>query len=181
MGVTFNDIDDDCGICPFGKLGCAGLTNNGNGPAYPPCAELDPDTDIDDYLEKMEELRKKKEEQRKQETAKKADDEVKKRMKKRRRQYSDQYCRKELEELKELNKAKRFLDTTICNGEITLKFAEAMEEVGIPMGNPDKTKDMLDMAERTHAHVMTDIEDVKSRLAKKRQEVMSSEAYKNIQ
>lgn len=39
-------------------MGCTGLSNHGNGPSYPPCAEMDPDTDLDEYLQKQKGRRK---------------------------------------------------------------------------------------------------------------------------
>lgn len=51
MGITFKEIGDDCSLCPIGKEGlCNGLSNYGDGPVYPPCSEMDEDTDVDAYM-----------------------------------------------------------------------------------------------------------------------------------
>ena len=63
MGITFKEIGDDCSLCPIGNKGlCNGLANYGNGPVYPPCSELDDDTDIDAYMKHMVEAAHRREE-----------------------------------------------------------------------------------------------------------------------
>lgn len=181
MAVTFNDIGDDCTKCPFQALGCTGLSNHGNGPSYPPCAELDPDMDLDEYLQKQREIRKKKEEQQKQAAERKAEEQKKKEQAHRRRQFSDRYCEREIKEVKDLKKMKKILENTIQDGEIDLSLMKLMDALGTPIGNVEKKEDNLQMAAHAFVKISNDLDNAKQVLIKKRREAMSTEEYKSIQ
>lgn len=180
MGVTFNDIGDDCEKCPFQERGCKGLVNNGSGPVYPPCAEIDPDIDLNEYLTRQDEYHRKRKEQEAANAARKKEKQLKEETRKKRRRYLDEQCRTEIEEVEMLKKTKVILENSAYGIEIDLHFTEYMSKCGISVGNPDTIKGKLQNAEDSLSQIATVLSKAEERLTKKRKEVMTSEEYKSI-
>lgn len=180
MGITFNEIGDDCSMCPFQAKGCSGLINNGNGPVYPPCSELDPEMDLDVYIEQMEERKRKSRAFLQEQAARRAEEQVKKELHKKRRQYLDRQCYEEIKKVNELKKLKTKLEKAIDSTEMNLQFMEAMTAVGIPIGNIEKTKDGISEIKELLNRTIISLEEAKQQLAVKRTEAMKTEGYLNI-
>lgn len=72
MGITFKEIGDECDLCPLRRQNiCNGLANYGGEPVFPPCSEIDPDTDAEQYARDILVYQAKKERYRRPKNAKK--------------------------------------------------------------------------------------------------------------
>lgn len=181
MGITFKEIDGDCSICPLHKAGiCNGMANYGNESVYPPCSELDEEIDAEVYLQKLQEAARYREERRKEKQKAEAEKERKKAIKKRRRQFSDAYCRTEIEQVTYLKKSVKATEKAIERQTSDLAFAEAMTKSGIPMGDLIAMESQLDnfcsqlMVNKSLLH------DAEKRLAAQRVKAQETEQYKAI-
>ena len=181
MGITFAEIDDDCNLCPLHKEGmCNGMTNYGGEPVFPPCAEMDENTDVEEYVKKLEAARCQKIERQREKERQAAEDKAKKDLKKKRRQFSDSYCRMEINRIKDLKKILKQLEDTKCNVVIDSKFLKAMAQVGIPMTDPKKADGRVSQIEERIKEVKSLLEKAREDLLIKRKNVQKMEAYKNI-
>lgn len=180
MGITFNEIGDDCNVCPFRDKGCSGLVNNGNGPVYPPCSELDPEMDLDVYMEQMEERKRKNRAFLREQAARRIEEQAKKELRKRRRQYSDRQCHEEIKKVNELKKSKTKLEKAIDGIETDLQFMETMAAAGIPIGNIEKAKENISSAKKKLDIIVGLLIYAKQQLKEKRTIVMNSKEYQNI-
>lgn len=133
MGITFKEIGDDCALCPLHDT-CNGLVNHGNGPVYPPCAEMDEDTDVEQFLADRRERERRAAQQKAQMVKAKAAAEKRAYVKKQRRQFSNRYCRAELDRVAALKKALVMAEDTVSSIEFDLMFSQAMAEGGIALG-----------------------------------------------
>lgn len=180
MGITFNEIGDDCSLCPFQAKGCSGLVNNGNGPVYPPCSELDPEMDLDVYMEQMEEQKRKNRAFLREQAARKIEEQKKKELRRKRRQYSDQQCQKEIKKVNELKKLKTKLEKAIASTELDLQFMETMASIGVSIGNVETAKDGVAAAKELLDKTVISLDNAKQQLAVKRMKIMKSEEYQSI-
>ena len=181
MGITFKEIGDDCSLCPLYKADiCHGLANYGGGPVYPPCSEMDENTDVDKYLADLREAEHRREDARKAKA--KADEEKahKKELQKKRRRISDAYCRKELNTIKSLEKMLKHWEDAGESRAFDLTFAEAMEKGGIPFGDTEQIKNDINLAEERTRQMETALADAKKQLAIKRAEVQKTAEYKAV-
>lgn len=181
MGITFREIGDDCSLCPLYKADiCHGLANYGGGPVYPPCSEMDENTDADEYLEKLREAERHRAEARKAKAQSEAEKAHKKELQKKRRRISDAYCRKELEIIKTLEKMLKHWEDAGESRAFDLTFAEAMEKGGIPFGDTEQIKNDINLAEERTRQIEAALADAKKQLAIKRAEVQKTAEYKTV-
>lgn len=181
MGITFKEIGDDCELCPLHKEGlCNGLVNNGNGPVYPPCSEMDEDTDVEAYLADRKERERRAALQREQSVKEKAEAKKKAELKKRRRQFSDRYCCSEINRVKVLKKALAAADKAADSVEFDLRFSEAMAEGGIMLGNLENLTASLAGIREKKAFLQLELKKAGDELLKKRKEAQATEGYQSI-
>lgn len=181
MGITFAEIEDDCSLCPLHKEGmCNGMTNYGGEPVFPPCAEMDENTDVEEYVKKLEVARCQKIERQREKERQVAEDKAKKNLKKKRRQFSDSHCRTEINRIKDLKKILKRLEDAKCDVVIDSKFLKAMAQVGIPMADPKKADGRVNQIEERIKEVKSLLERAREDLLIKRKEVQKMEAYKSI-
>lgn len=181
MGITFKEIGDDCELCPLHKQDmCHGLANHGTGPVYPPCSELDEDTDVDEYLERLLRQRcerlKREQKQREERRAK----EQKKELQRKRSRYSNAYCRTELERVNEFNKMIKNLEKALSDVEGNISVAECVEKTGGYVAN---IEELIKYRELVKARIMeadAGRTQAKLKLAEKREECRQSPEYLSI-
>lgn len=181
MGITFKEIGDDCSICPIGKAGlCHGLVNYGNGPVYPPCSELDENTDAEKYIKDREIAARRREEQRKEKQKADAEKKKKKELQKKRRQFSDSYCHKEIDRVNDLKKLLSKIEKATDSTKIDLIFAESAIQCGLPTTEPEQLQGNINQLNEKSEKVKAALEEAKKQLAAKRSEVQKTKQYKNI-
>lgn len=182
MGITFKEIGDDCSICPLRNAGrCEGLVNYGNGPVYPPCSEMDENTDVDKYLEKLREYDRRTEEKRKARQKAREEESRKKELQKKRREFSDRYCHAEIEKVNMLKKTVAELENAVSRADITLSIAELSDMVGMSENSVKDAKSRLRQLNEKLATAKTALDNAKNDLLMKRTKVQKTEEYKNIQ
>jgi len=176
--MTLNDIED-CEECPLLKeeICKGGWTSDGNGnPVEPPCESVDPDEDLDEWIESYwakihdyEEYldRKYKEEQERQ---------LKNKIAKERRAYSDLYCYKERHEVKRLKKAIKSAEAAISIAET---FASAFNITNEMFGYSERKK--VNQEAKDHLdNLKEQLNDAEKALKKKRKECKNTQKYKEI-
>lgn len=178
--MTFDQIGDDCSLCPLSKEGiCRGLVNYGSGPVFPPCSE-NPEMDADACLESIRAAGRRMEEERKQKAALAAKEARRKELKKMRRRISDAYCRKEINEVKQLEKLLRHWEDAGSGMLFDLTFAESMEKGGIPIGDTEQMREGVLAVESRTEQIRASLEKAKERLAAKRLEAQKTERYQAV-
>lgn len=183
MGITFAEIEDDCSLCPLHKEGmCNGMANYGGEPVFPPCAEMDENTDVEEYVRKLHIAHHQRSERQREKEKQAAEERAKKDLKKKRRQFSDSYCREEINRVKDLKKILKRLEDARSEAVIDSRFSflTAILQMEMPVGDPEK-------ADGRVAQIDDKIKEVKSLLDKaqkdlliKRKEIQKMEAYKSI-
>lgn len=181
MGIKFKEIGDDCSICPISKAGlCHGLANYGNGPVYPPCSELDENTDVDIYMKNMQNAARQREERRREKAKKEAEKKAKKELQKKRKRFADNQCRKEIDCVNSLKKLIKSLKDEIDSKTFDLRFSKSMTKSGIPFGDPEKMEAVIKMLENRLMETETAFDKAQKDLAAKRAAVYKTNEYKNI-
>lgn len=181
MGITFKEIEDDCSICPIGQAGlCNGLVNYGSGPVYPPCSELDPNTDVEKYMEDRKAAARRRKEQQKEKEKAETEKKQKKELQKKRRCFSDSYCRKEINRVNDLKKLLSKIESTTDSTKLDLIFTESAAQCGLPTASPEAIKRNLDKLNEKLEIVKAALEEAQKQLKEKRTEVQKTEQYKNI-
>lgn len=176
--MTLNDIED-CEECPLLKEEiCKGGWTSGYGgiPIEPPCASIDGDKDLNEYIEEYhineseyEEYldRKYKEEQERQ---------LKNKIAKERRTYSDLYCYKERHEVKRLKKAIKSAEAAISLAET---FASAFNITNEMFGYSERKK--VNQEAKDHLDKLKEqLNEAEKALKKKRKECKNTQKYKEI-
>ena len=181
MGITFKEIGDDCDLCPLHKQNmCHGLVNNGNGPVYPPCSELDEDTDADAYMESILKRQHERIQRERERAEKKRLQEHKKEVQRKRSQYSNMYCRAELEQVNKLNRLMKDLEKELSVIESYISVADIMEKVD---GHAPDAEKFISHRKQIKAHIAETEKkqcEAKERLTMKRKECRLSEKYQSI-
>lgn len=181
MGITFAEIDDDCNLCPLHKEGmCNGMANYGGEPVFPPCAEMDENTDVEEYVRRLEIAHYQRSEQQREKERQAAEEKAKKDLKKKRRQFSDSYCREEINRIKDLKKMLKRLEDARRDAVIDSKFLTAMMQMEMPVGDPEKADDRVGQIDNKIKEVKNLLDKAREDLLIKRKEVQKMEAYKSI-
>lgn len=181
MGITFKEIGDDCDLCPLHKQNmCHGLMNYGNGPVYPPCSEMDENTDVEQYLDHIRTIARSKIEKQEEKRKSEAEKRQKKEIQKRRKRFSDTYCKKEIQAVNQLKKTIKKLENTLDSIKTDLIFSEAMNIDGISFGNPDKLKKIMNKINEQLIDKKVILDSAQKQLSIKREESRQTEEYKNI-
>lgn len=170
MGIKWKEIADaeDCEKCPLKKeeICPGGFVCYGGAPIEPPCCGFDDDTDLDEYVaEYFKELHRLEAAEDERIRNQKAKQERAKKSAETRRQMRF-YCRKEIQELKSLEKQ---LESYKASLRLASNFAEAFNITNEMFGYSERLKQRPEV-QKTIELLETKIKEAKQRYDAKRKE-----------